>query len=1227
MSLAGSNQTTTPVLHSLKVTQSINGIVIPIVYGQNRVCQNLIWYGDFTSILEPSQGGKGLGKSANQYEYFAAIVGALCQGTVTGIGNIWSSNGRLTLTTITEIYTVPPSGGTYTVTNADRFVFDAGVGASTPFTVPANNYGAPGPTTITGTQSVPQVPTSGTPGPGQYAIPTPGAYVFPAAAAGMPMEITYVYSLYTLAVVEDNTIPLSSPYEITADNAGQFSSDNGVTFILTGQPLINVAGAPTSGTYFVEDGVYVFNSADAGMAVALNYNFTQSDSNIDPSSTLQFTLLEGTLGQAPWGYLVTNHPSQAFGYSTIACMATPSMDLGQSAQLPNYNVEVLAAFQFGAGIVDADAASCIFDLLKNPFYGAQFEGAIDDSLITTARDYWNSNNFFISPVLNASRPCAEIIEEWCEAGNVGTYWSEGLLKFIPYGDTTTVGNGYVFQPQTAPVVDLTDDDYISDGNDDPVQIERTPWQDAYNQVKVQFDNRANDYNPDVVTEQDDCSTEIYGLRPEGQKDYSFICEAVGATFAANIRLKRLVYIRKKYSFKISGLRYCFLEPMDLVTLTDVLLGLNKEPCRILSIEEDDDRTYSVTAEEFPWGTQTATLYPKQPGIPPPPPPSLTDPGDTEVIAIFEPSARVATAVANSAFQVWMALSGGQNWLGCQVWMSYDNISYQLLGTQSGTSRAGTLTADLPDSPDPDLTDTLSVKTTGQLFNVSEAQANAFATLCLVGGLEYVSYANAVLTGSSSNGLTNNYNLSYLRRGIFSSPDIDHPIGSQFIRCDSQLFQYSFDPSLAGKTIYFKFTSFNLLQNRGQSLADVQAYPFTLLGVNTATNMTVDSVLDSGGATADIRIYQTGQAPGTAGTAMLTNGAIINLPAATYTGEETATVYYVNYDVATSAYVIYTDQNQWLADQQTANYVMVGSTTTASNFTFIPLQGGGTIAVGAAQNAAFGSSIPLPPGYTPSNMIAFATPCDGGIHGPQITGVQSSTATGGVLESFFQVRGGGQTQATTNWIALAWTAGAAVTVTTFGVFTRVAFTTAAGDELCFTSGQLANGDPIPVPTGFSGGNWIGLIGAATVVNTGNSLHYIYPPGSSLTPVTLRGSLTYNDNNGNTWGGSMNAFGVFWKSGGGVKLVSVTNGLAITVPLVGSSAIAFIQGVDVHAGDTLGVPAAFVDGSFVIAPAMYGVSNQLGDKVQGWIVEATPTVTAEYYNGSAQGEANLFGIAAI
>ncbi|MDR8330516.1 hypothetical protein FPK73_21765, partial [Acinetobacter baumannii] len=57
----------------------------------------------------------------------------------------------------------------------------------------------------------------------------------------------------------------------------------------------------------------------------------------------------------------------------------------------------------------------------------------------------------------------------------------------------------------------------------------------------------------------------------------------------------------------------------------------------------------------------------------------------------------------------------------------------------------------------------------------------------------------------------------------------HNAGESFVRIDKAIFQHEFNSNLINKTIYLKFTSFNGLQQKEQTLDEVTAYSHTLNG--------------------------------------------------------------------------------------------------------------------------------------------------------------------------------------------------------------------------------------------------------------------------------------------------------------------------------------------------------------------------------------------------------------
>ncbi|MFY2513945.1 fibronectin type III domain-containing protein, partial [Acinetobacter soli] len=112
-------------------------------------------------------------------------------------------------------------------------------------------------------------------------------------------------------------------------------------------------------------------------------------------------------------------------------------------------------------------------------------------------------------------------------------------------------------------------------------------------------------------------------------------------------------------------------------------------------------------------------------------------------------------------------------------------------------------------------------TSSQIFSGTSEDAQVNTTLCRVGD-EYVSYVEATLNGS---GL---YTLGGVLRGRFDDA-LAHNAGESFVRIDKAIFQHEFNSNLIDKTIYLKFTSFNGLQQKEQTLDEVTAYSHTLNG--------------------------------------------------------------------------------------------------------------------------------------------------------------------------------------------------------------------------------------------------------------------------------------------------------------------------------------------------------------------------------------------------------------
>lgn len=519
--------------------------------------------------------------------------------------------------------------------------------------------------------------------------------------------------------------------------ANDYGSPGSVTLAGTNQtPMVNVGSAPGTGQYVVNTGTgqYTFAAGDVGKVMTITYSYSTTyaanPGQTPPITLHNFTVFTGAQGQAAWSYMTANHPTRALGYSGIAYVASPKLNLGSSGALPNMSFEVFGLLPYGGTTGgDANPKDVLVDVLTNQLYGVAYpSGEIGN--LTQYSNFCIANGLLVSLAFDSDRPAADWIKELLAATNSEAFMSQGLLQVAPYGDTTAVGNGATYSPATTPIYDLTDDDFIYEPGQDPVQVMRPTITDRFNNVKVEYLNRANAYNPEIIEEFDQSSIETYRKRQTSPTQMHFFTNQGTAQTAANMQLKRLVYIVNKFKFKIDR-RYILLDPMDLVTLTDAALGYNKKPVRLLQLIEDSKGHLDILAEDFPWGTAAPTAYPKQ-GATPFIPASDADPGSVNTPVMFEAQSRLNDQIGHA---IYIGLSGASvNWGGARVWVSTDGTTFRQVGTFFAKSRMGTLTTSLPQTADPDTTDSFNVDlgiSAGQLFSGSQADCDNFRTLCYI----------------------------------------------------------------------------------------------------------------------------------------------------------------------------------------------------------------------------------------------------------------------------------------------------------------------------------------------------------------------------------------------------------------------------------------------------------------------------------------------------------------
>jgi len=550
-------------------------------------------------------------------------------------------------------------------------------------------------------------------------------------------------------------------------------------------------------------------------------------------------LMPGTSPQPYPPYIGANHPSQIATYQYAAYWFSPAYQLGQSATPPTLDWFIVGLFPFdpfgsitGTPIVDSEPIAVITDIVTNPVRGACIASIYLDSggTIANYRSFCAASGLFLSAVLNSQIETTQILNLIMQQTVSVCFWSEGLLKIVPWYDLSVTGHGFTFTPNLTPVYTLTDQHLLDQKSTGPVECQRSSIFDTYNQLNLNFNNRALNYSTDTITVDDQGSQQVWGVRPAPPAMAQYIADASVAAASAQLQLNQLIYSRNTYTFSLPFV-FCLLEPMDILLLNDPGMGIVGLPVRVQQLSLNNNDEYQITAQNIVdelFGIQARNQQVSLgSGLP-----ASVPPGSVEPPFIFTGPTRIT----GQELEVWIAVSGAQQgWGGCNVWMSTDGTNYEKVGHQWGGSRFGYVASPVASfgSANPDTVDTLYLYTIGpnnQLSSVSAAQAAQGLTLMLIqtgSNFELLSYQTATLNGVGSGIIGNIYTLSTLYRGLAGTFGIGHNYADRWARLDGNITKVHLNVAMMGQTVYFKFASFNTLGGMTEALSQVAAYPYTV----------------------------------------------------------------------------------------------------------------------------------------------------------------------------------------------------------------------------------------------------------------------------------------------------------------------------------------------------------------------------------------------------------------
>ena len=586
-------------------------------------------------------------------------------------------------------------------------------------------------------------------------------------------------------------------------------------------------GTTSTGTNYTYFATFLLGLCQGPIANVGQVWASKSTSQTFASTGLGIT--NGALGQAEWGYMAEFHPEAVLQYSGTAYVYVYEYPLGSSAELPNFNFEIygILANSGGVGGGDASPGYVIEDFLTNGAYGAGFPTPYLGDF-TNFIQYCQAQGLWISPVFSQSEDAASLLDDIVTQCNSAFVWSGNVLNIVPYGDVALAANGAGYDPPAAPLFDLTDDDFIAADGEDPVTVDRARPADQQNAMGLEYLNRINAYNPDLVWSRDEASISVFGLQQStSPASAHYFCDPNAAQISCTLQLARKA-VRNNYSFRL-GWRYAMLDPMDIVSITDAALGLDQQWVRILSVEEqewsgDDGGVLAITAEDYLNGTGAAALYNFQQGSGYQPNYNAAAPA-AYAPAFVEPTFQLT----GGAPELWMALAGPSgSWGGADVWVSFDGNTYTHLVSVTQSARYGVTTSALiAENEGLDQRPTLTVNTSQSMGELTAspgaAAAQANTSLCAVGD-EFLSYVSSALIG------TNQYMLTGLNRGQYDTVAAAQPAGAQFVRCDDTLSRITLQPELIGQPVYVKILSRNAYGAGQPGLDEVEPYVYTYQGL-------------------------------------------------------------------------------------------------------------------------------------------------------------------------------------------------------------------------------------------------------------------------------------------------------------------------------------------------------------------------------------------------------------
>jgi hypothetical protein len=349
-----------------------------------------------------------------------------------------------------------------------------------------------------------------------------------------------------------------------------------------------------------------------GVSGAWQDNFAELPSITSlPHPGTQIQLDLGTSGG--WtrpAWIPTPDPTLADLYPNTALLSLVFLSNGGDGSLPNLSLEVAGIF-CDATHSDVSAADIATDILTHSRRGVAWPSARVDSVSTGAgasswRTYCTAYGLNLSFLLDSQTAPLQILGNLLLATNTDAVWTNradglgGMLKFVPRCDTALTANGVTFTPPGLANVpgqygtgQLGPDDVL----EIPKSTRRSPT-DCLNSFPIEFVDRTQDYRLSTVDDPDMADVDQRGLMRASTTTLSgIVLQPQSAVMLSRIFAQRSLKVRNTWTLKLS-FRHMLLEPTDVITYRDDVIGRTTTLRVIAADEQNMDGSITFTCEEW-----------------------------------------------------------------------------------------------------------------------------------------------------------------------------------------------------------------------------------------------------------------------------------------------------------------------------------------------------------------------------------------------------------------------------------------------------------------------------------------------------------------------------------------------------------------------------------------------------------------------------------------------------